>query len=91
MSDEGGVILALRPAEMLRDPKMRAILEKLGDIPMIAKVRNEFGIDLNDVEQIILGVRIPTSSEIDAGTTVVNHCFQCISYQRNLCSICKQY
>lgn len=61
VSDEGGLVIALRPAEILREPKVAKLAELLNETPL-PRVQREFGIELKDIDQFVIGIRIEVPS-----------------------------
>ena len=53
-SDEGGMLIAARPAELLASNSMSEIAKMIQELPMVSKVTESLGIKLQDVEQVLV-------------------------------------
>ncbi len=60
-SDDGGLVVAVRPAELLASISLTGLSKQIQSLPMVSEVTSALGIDLNDVEQVLVAVEAPPS------------------------------
>jgi len=56
VSDEGGIMLAFRPAELLAEPKMAMVAKVFFESREISQMAETFGLELKDVDQLFVGL-----------------------------------
>ncbi len=59
-TDHGGVVMAMRPAEVLAQPKLRELVGLIDEVGPWARFKRQLGVSIVDVEQIILAQSPPT-------------------------------
>lgn len=64
-SDEGGIIVAAKPAEIIRNKGTAGIAEQFQNQPLVMRMISPLGVELKDIEQVIVcmdGISKPPSS-----------------------------
>jgi beta-lactamase regulating signal transducer with metallopeptidase domain len=69
-SDEGGMLIAARPAELLASNSMSEVAKLIQELPMVSGITAPLGIELKDIEQVLVAFespeRMPTSIYVRA-------------------------
>jgi beta-lactamase regulating signal transducer with metallopeptidase domain len=58
-SDEGGMLIAARPAELLASDSMSEIAKLIQELPMVSEMTAPLGIELKDMEQVLVAFENP--------------------------------
>ena len=60
-SDNGGVVFAARPAELFASESLSGMAEQIQDLPYVVGMTEPLGLELKDIEQLLIGFDRPTA------------------------------
>lgn len=63
-SDEGGTVIAARPAELLASNSMSEIAKLIQELPMVSGMTAPLGIELKDIEQVLVALEGPKQEPV---------------------------
>ena len=60
-SDEGGIVIATKPAELLASSALSGVAKQIQELPQVMALLAPFGVELKDIEQVLVAMASPGS------------------------------
>jgi beta-lactamase regulating signal transducer with metallopeptidase domain len=60
-SDEGGIVIAAKPAELLEANSLTGVGKQMQELPQVTQLLAPFGVELKDIEQVLVAMASPGS------------------------------
>lgn len=58
-SDEGGIVIAAKPAELLASNALSGVAKQIQELPQVMGMLAPFGVELKDLEQVLVAMASP--------------------------------